>query len=94
MRRSTAVENYWMKYYVSDEAGLCSLCGNSGFIDTRTTAISAASVNAGRKNYCICPNGQTYRVHAARIERLKVRTKIPRPGELRDRAILGGEPSL
>lgn len=29
-----------------------------------------------------------------RRERPKVRTKLPKPGELRDRAILGGEPSL
>lgn len=55
------VTAYWLEYYVNDEVGLCSLCGNSGQIDTTRTAVSAAGVNSGRWNWCICPNGQAMR---------------------------------
>lgn len=50
--------NFWLEYYANK--GLCSLCGNSGRIDT-TTAVSAAGVKSGCINYCICPNGQVLR---------------------------------
>lgn len=53
----TAIENYWLRYYIDYEHSLCSLCGNSGKIDTRGRAVSAAGVDAGRLNFCICPNG-------------------------------------
>ena len=59
--RLNAVEEYWMKYYVND--GLCSLCGNTGIIDT-TGVCTPAGVEVGRKNFCICPNGQARRWHA------------------------------
>lgn len=62
MRRNRAVETYWLTHYVSPPANsLCTLCGNSGVIDTRKTAISAAGVNVGCFNFCICPNGQALR---------------------------------
>lgn len=57
--RSKAVERYWIEHYVN--AGLCSLCGNSGIIDTRDTAMSHAGVCPGKVNFCICPNGQIMR---------------------------------
>lgn len=56
--KNTIVTNYWVEFY-SDH--LCTLCGNRGIIDTRTTAISRAGVNTGRLNWCICPNGQSMR---------------------------------
>ncbi len=56
------VTNYWLKFYMDN---LCTLCGNSGVIDTTGRATSAAGVHVGRKNFCICPNGQAYR-HAMR----------------------------
>ncbi len=56
------ITDYWLQYYTG--SSLCSLCGNSGVIDTRKTAISAAGVNQGRLNWCICPNGQGLRDHA------------------------------
>lgn len=62
------IRDYWL-LYVSDDAALCSLCGNSGIIDTRATAVSAAGVNAGRLNYCICPNGQAMRSTSWPLER-------------------------
>lgn len=58
-----AVTAYWLEHYgTNDDRGLCSLCGNSGVIDTRQTAISAVGVNSGRVNWCICPNGQAMRI--------------------------------
>lgn len=53
-----AVKAYWLEHYVNDDVGLCSLCGNTGKIDTTATAISPAGVLAGRVDSCICPNGQ------------------------------------
>jgi hypothetical protein len=53
-----AITDYWLEHYVNEDVRLCSLCGNTGKIDTRGTAVSAAGVIAGRVNYCICPNGQ------------------------------------
>ena len=50
-----SLTDYWHAHYVDN---LCTLCGNSGVIDTRETAISAAGVHCGRRNWCICPNGQ------------------------------------
>lgn len=55
---NTHVTKYWLKHYVNQ--GHCSLCGNSGFIDT-TGVTTAAGRSVGRKNYCICPNGQCIR---------------------------------
>lgn len=51
------VTDYWCDHYLW---GACTLCGNSGFIDTRGVA-TAAGVPVGRVNYCICPNGQAWR---------------------------------
>ncbi len=56
-----AITQYWLDYYVSDDITLCTLCGNSGEIDTKGRAISGAGIDAGRVNFCICPNGQTMR---------------------------------
>ena len=52
---------YWLVHYTnpSPVAG-CSLCGNTGIIDTRG-AVSPAGFPAGRLIFCICPNGQARR---------------------------------
>lgn len=54
-----SITEYWSKHYV--EGCLCSLCGNTGIIDTRSSAVSPSGIRSGRLNWCICPNGQTYR---------------------------------
>lgn len=64
-----AITKYWLDHYSNDKNCLCSLCGNSGVIDTRLTAISAAGVNSGRLNYCICPNGQIMRKNGWELKR-------------------------
>lgn len=64
-----AITDYWREYYAVPY-GYCSLCGNSGVIDTTgMTAICTLNkpevkngrIEVGRKNYCICPNGQAMR---------------------------------
>ena len=54
---SKAITNYWYAHYC---AKFCTLCGNSGKIDTRGVR-TAAGVECGRINFCICPNGQRLR---------------------------------
>lgn len=58
----TVLNDYWLKYYASEPGpkGRCTLCGNSGIIDTRG-AMDATGHEVGRMNYCICPNGQEAR---------------------------------
>lgn len=46
-----------MEFYADEH---CTLCGNSGVIDSRGVA-TAAGVVVGRLNFCICPNGQALR---------------------------------
>lgn len=56
-----AVTDYWLEFYIQDS--FCSLCGNNGIIDT--TGIKTPNGNLiGRKNFCICPNGQAIRKEA------------------------------
>jgi len=59
MSKPSKITKYWLDHYIHND--LCSLCGNSGTIDTRFTAVSAAGVRSGRLNWCICPNGQAMR---------------------------------
>jgi len=57
--KNKKVTEYWKEFYLTDDK-LCSLCGNHGVINT----IGVASPNGnyvGRKNFCICPNGQDLR---------------------------------
>lgn len=51
------ITDYWLEHYCSDH---CTLCGNSGVIDSRGTT-TAGGVHVGRLNWCICPNGQAKR---------------------------------
>ena len=52
------IVQYWMKYYVQNNH--CSLCGNVGLIDSRSS-VTPAGFFCGRVNFCICPNGQALR---------------------------------
>ncbi len=47
----------WLKY-LNRKYNLCGLCGNSGVIDTRPTAISGAGIRSGIVSFCICPSGR------------------------------------
>jgi len=55
---NSTVTNYWLEFYTHD--GFCSLCGNNGVIDTSGVQ-TPKDILVGRKNYCICPNGQMLR---------------------------------
>lgn len=55
--RSNLITRYWLEHYCDEQ---CTLCGNSGIVDTRGVK-TAAGHNVGRINFCICPNGQTLR---------------------------------
>jgi hypothetical protein len=59
------ITDYWFAHYVS-ETGHCSLCGNHGVIDTTDSpnGYTPAGLSVGRRNYCICPNGQALRMQA------------------------------
>ena len=59
------LSDYWSEYYV--EHNHCSLCGNSGRIDTRGVK-TAVGISVGRVNYCICPNGQALRKDSQKYE--------------------------
>lgn len=61
-KENKAVTEYWLEHYGAEKVCLCSLCANTGVIDTTATAISPAGVRAGRRNWCICPNGQALRI--------------------------------
>lgn len=54
--KEEVIKNFWLDNFISKN--LCSLCGNRGIIDTRGRAISAAGVDSGKENFCICPNGR------------------------------------
>lgn len=58
----TILNDYWMKYYISEPGteGRCTLCGNSGILDTRGVK-DVCGNDVGCLNYCICPNGQELR---------------------------------
>lgn len=68
-------EDFWYEYYLDKENYLCSLCANSGVIDT-TGIQSPSGTKTGRKNWCICPNGQAMRIG----------TKTKSPKEYLDKA--------
>lgn len=57
-RWDNPITDYCFDHYMHN--GLCTLCGNWGVVDT-TGLRSPAGVEVGRRNYCICPNGQAMR---------------------------------
>lgn len=56
--------DYWFENYATQH---CTLCGNGGVIDSRGVK-TPAGLEAGRLNWCICPNGQALRiVHGGKL---------------------------
>ncbi len=62
-RDEERVTEYWLEHYCDK---YCTLCGNSGVLDTRGVK-TAAGVVVGRLDYCICPNGQALREQRAAL---------------------------
>lgn len=56
-----SITDYWSAHYVHPTLKICSLCGNTGTLDTTNSAISPTGAYAGLRNFCICPNGQKMR---------------------------------
>lgn len=52
------ITDYWYDHYRKN--GHCSLCGGSGRLNT-TGVRTAAGLECGSENFCICPNGQAWR---------------------------------
>ena len=50
------LEDFWFENYRTQH---CTICGNRGVIDSRGVTTSAG-VSVGRRNWCICPNGQVF----------------------------------
>lgn len=65
--KAHATAEYMFDHYLSPQ-GLCVLCGNSGVVDTRSSAVSGAGVRPGVRTYCLCPNGQALRKRKAAID--------------------------
>lgn len=57
LRDNAIITGYWMEHYATAH---CTLCGNRGIIDS-TGVRTAAGFLTGRRNWCICPNGQALR---------------------------------
>ena len=66
------ITEYYQKFY-SSGGGHCTLCGNTGEIDTRGLKTPAGLI-VGRINFCICPNGQSLR--AFEMKTIKVDEKF------------------
>ncbi len=61
----------WLEF--NHPAGLCGLCGNYGFVDTRGKVFSPAHVECGVLAYCICPNGRSMKKDDADCSDIAVR---------------------
>lgn len=58
-----SVAMYCSAYYFDPDTSTCTLCGNSGVIDTRLTAVSSTGNPVGCLNWCLCSVGQCFRKH-------------------------------
>ena len=58
MKNKKIIFDFWMENFLDVTGKHCSLCGNSGKIDTTNIAYTAAGLHVGKLNYCICPNGR------------------------------------
>lgn len=59
--------DFWYRFYLHN--GLCSLCGNTGIVDT-SDVTSPVNTPCGRKNLCICPNGIALREQGVTTEEI------------------------
>jgi hypothetical protein len=73
--RNAEVARYALAFY-SD--GGCTLCGNSGIIDTTGTRLPRGQF-IGRRQFCICPNGQRIRWHYGSVAAYDKRPDSDRP---------------
>lgn len=60
MTEERVVSDYWLRYYAKGPSGCCTLCGNTGWVDTTGRAMDG-SRDCGKRQPCFCPNGQEER---------------------------------
>jgi hypothetical protein len=51
----------WREEYVHPEHRMCSLCGNTGRVDTRGRVFTRTGKDCGQEHFCICPNGRAFK---------------------------------
>ena len=51
------VREYWQTYYLEPTRHVCILCGGSGWIDTRESAVTSNWERVGAVVPCLCPEG-------------------------------------
>jgi hypothetical protein len=78
MKNKKWLSNFWCDNYIDNNSGLCSLCGNTGVIDTTKSAVSPAGVHCGGKHFCICPNGIASKEMGARRRKHENNSSIRR----------------
>ena len=52
---------YSLYHFSNEEHRLCGLCGNTGELDTSSTAVSPRGLKPGGKYPCFCPLGRVSR---------------------------------
>jgi len=65
MMKNKLWEEFTVEVYnphIGHKIPICGLCGNSGVIDTTTTA-RCFDKYVGIKSFCICPNGRKLKTH-------------------------------
>lgn len=62
-------DDLWLEFVHPQK--FCGLCGNTGIVDTTSSARTHAGVGCGVRRWCICPNG--------RLDRLRHEASAPPP---------------
>lgn len=57
---------FWQ--FFNPDLGVCGLCGNSGWIDTRNHVVSPRGTPCGVRRPCLCPNGRSIKVEIDPID--------------------------
>jgi hypothetical protein len=56
------LQDYWSRHYAKGPAGCCTLCGNTGIVDTIDSAKMPNGVTpSGARQFCFCANGRELR---------------------------------
>lgn len=79
-RYTNYLTDVWYALYTKN--GLCSLCGNSGTIDTRGIQ-STAGIPCGDLHLCICPNGQAIREQKPLLPQVPSHSAVVTPDRIR-----------
>lgn len=63
------VRNHWLRHYANGgPLHLCTLCGNTGMVDTTLTAIPPnGGKSVGKRQPCFCPNGRAIRMNTKEV---------------------------